>query len=158
MPAPPPDDEATLRSYGAVMATYGALLSSALVALGRRDKLPEKVSWSDLALVAAATNVLSRRIAKDKVTRPVRAPFTDVEESGAPGEVNEIVRAERGPRRVIGELLACPFCLSQWIATGLVIGVAVAPRPTRLVASVLAAAGASDQLQYVRTALERAAE
>jgi hypothetical protein len=154
---PDADDQGTLATYGALIATYGTLVSSAVVGLSRRDKLPERVSWSDIALSAAASNVLSRRIAKDKVTRPVRAPFTEVEESGAPGELNERVRAERGPRRAIGELLACPFCLSQWVATGFVLGLAVAPKPTRLVAAMLAVAGVSDQLQFARTALERQA-
>ena len=154
---PEPDDEATLATYGALVATYGALVTSAVVALSRRGKLPERLSWSDIALSAAASNVVSRRIAKDKVTRPVRAPFTEVEEAGAPGELNERVRAERGPRKAIGDLLACPFCLSQWVATGFVLGMVVAPKPTRLVASVFAVAGASDQLQYLRGALERQA-
>jgi hypothetical protein len=152
------DDEGTLATYGALIATYGTVVAAATVALGRRGKLPDRVSWSDIGLAAAASNVLSRRIAKDKVTRPVRAPFTEVDEPGAPGEVNEHVRASAGPRRVIGELLACPFCLSQWIATGFVLGLAVAPKPTRLVASVFAVSGMSDQLQFVRTALERQSE
>jgi hypothetical protein len=158
MPDPAADDPTTLTSYGAVSATYVAILTTATVALARRGRLPERVPWSDLALAAAASNVFSRRIAKDKVTRFVRAPFTDVEEAGAPGEVNERVKADRGPRRVIGELLACPFCLSQWTSTALVLGLVVAPKPTRLVASVLAVTGASDQLQNVRSILTKAAD
>ncbi len=155
---PVDDDPSTLTSYGALIATYGAVLTTATVALARRGRLPDRVPWSDLALAALASNVLSRRITKDKVTRVVRAPFTEVEEDGAPGEVNESVRADRGPRRVIGELLACPFCVSQWTSTAVVLGFAVAPRPARLVASVLAVAGASDQLHYLRAMLHKAAE
>lgn len=68
------------------------------------------------------------------------------------------MRADSGPKRAIGELLSCPFCLSQWTAAGLVLGLAAAPRPTRFVASVLAVTGASDALQFVRTALEKEAE
>lgn len=151
-------DDPTLKSYGALIGTYGALLTSATVALARRDKLPDRVPWGDLALVAVATNVFSRRITKDKVTRFVRAPFTTPEGEGAPGELNERVTAPPGPKRAIGELLSCPFCLSQWTATGFVVGLLVAPKPTRLVASVLAVAGASDQLNYVRTALQKGAE
>jgi hypothetical protein len=158
MPEPEHDDEGALATYGALIATYGAVVGSVVVALGRRGKLPERVPWSDLALAAGASHVVSRRIAKDKVTRPVRAPFTEVEESGAPGELNERVRADRGPRKVIGELLACPFCLSQWVGTGFVLGLVIAPKPTRLLASVFTVAGASDHLQFVRAALERQAE
>jgi hypothetical protein len=155
---PETDDEGSLATYGALIATYGALVGSATVALARRGRLPDRMSWSDIALAAGASHVVSRRIAKDKVTRPVRAPFTEVEEAGAPGELNERVRADRGPRKAIGELLACPFCLSQWIATGFVLGLVVAPKPTRLLASVFTVAGASDHLQYARAALERSSE
>ena len=151
-------DEPTLRTYAALIATYGAVLSASTVALARRGKLPERIPWSDLALAAAASNVLSRRITKDKITRVVRAPFTEVEGAGAPGEMNEVVKAESGPKRVIGELLACPFCLSQWTATAMVLGLVVAPKPARLVASVLTVAGASDQLHYLRAMLHKATE
>lgn len=162
MPSPAPDattdTSETLASYGALVGAYGAALTAATVLLARRGRLPERLSWSDLALAGIANHVLSRRITKDKVTRVVRAPFTEPEEPGAPGELNEVVRADSGPKRAIGELLSCPFCLSQWTAAGLVLGLAAAPRPTRFVASVLAVTGASDALQFVRTALEKEAE
>ena len=152
------DTEPPLRTYAALIATYGAVLTSATVALARRGKLPERIPWSDLALAAAASNVLSRRITKDKITRVVRAPFTEVEGAGAPGELNETVKAESGPKRAVGELLACPFCLSQWTSTAMVLSLVVAPKPARLVASVLTVAGASDQLHYLRAMLHKAAE
>jgi hypothetical protein len=28
----------------------------------------------------------------------------------------------------MGELLTCPFCLGQWVATGLIFGLVLAPR------------------------------
>lgn len=151
-------DGAPLGSYGALIATYGAILTTATVALARRDRIPERVPWSDLALAAVASNVLSRRISKDKVTQVVRAPFTEPEGPGAPGEINEHAKAGSGPRRAIGELLSCPFCLSQWTSTAIVLGLVVAPQPARLVASVLAVSGASDQLHYLRTAIQKAAD
>ena len=150
--------EPPLRAYAALIATYGAVLTSATVALARRGKLPERIPWSDLALAAAASNVLSRRITKDKITRVVRAPFTEVEGAGAPGELNEVVKAGSGPKRAIGELLACPFCLSQWTSTAMVLGLVIAPKPARLVASVLTVAGASDQLHSLRAMLHKAAD
>ena len=151
-------DEPPLTTYAAMIATYGAVLSAAVVGLARRGKLPDRIPWSDLALAAAASNVLSRRITKDKITRVVRAPFTEVEGAGAPGELTEVVKADSGPKRAVGELLACPFCLSQWTSTAMVLALVVAPKPSRLVASVLAVSGASDQLHYVRAMLHKAAE
>jgi hypothetical protein len=53
----------------------------------------------------------------------------------------------RGVRRAIGELLVCPFCLGQWVATGILAALAVAPRATRFVCSIFAAVTISDFLQ-----------
>jgi hypothetical protein len=54
--------------------------------------------------------------------------------------------------------LTCPFCISQWVATSFVVGMVVAPRATRLVASVLALRAASDTLQFGYAALESRVE
>lgn len=50
-----------------------------------------------------------------EVTAPLRAPFTEFQEEGGPREVEESPRGS-GIRRAIGELLACPFGMSQWVA------------------------------------------
>ena len=50
-------------------------------------------------------------------------------------------------RKAIGELLVCPFCLAQWVATGIPAGLAVVPRTTRFVCSIFAAVTISDFLQ-----------
>ena len=73
-----------------------------------------------------ATHKASRLIAKDRVTAPLRAPFTEFDQEGGPGEVEESPRGA-GMRRAIGELLVCPFCLAQWIATAALAGLAVVP-------------------------------
>jgi hypothetical protein len=89
---------------------------------------------------------VSRVVAKDRVTAPLRAPFTEFQEEGGPGEVEEKPRG-RGLRRAIGELLVCPFCLGQWVATAALAGFAVAPRATRFLCSIFAAVTISDFLQ-----------
>jgi hypothetical protein len=58
----------------------------------------------------------------------------------------------------VGELLTCPFCLSQWTATTFVAGLVVAPRFTRAAMSVLAMVGASDFLQLFYAQAQQAAE
>ncbi|MGW7441619.1 DUF1360 domain-containing protein [Streptomyces sp. NPDC054849] len=67
-----------------------------------------------LLLTATASFRLSRLIGKATVTRPLRAPFTEVDCAGAPAELNETPRDEPG-RKTMGELISCPFCLSVWI-------------------------------------------
>jgi hypothetical protein len=59
-----------------------------------------------------------------------------------------------GPRKALGELLTCPFCVGQWVATSFVLGLVLAPRATRLVASTFTAVAAADFLQLAYTAAE----
>ncbi|GAC1320330.1 MAG: DUF1360 domain-containing protein [Acidimicrobiales bacterium] len=150
-------EDRPLRSYAGAMAVYGTVVgTAAIIARRKRLPLPERISAQDLALIAVATHKLSRTIAKDAVTSPLRAPFTQYKEAAGAGELNEEVTAE-GWAHGIGELLSCPFCLAQWVATGFVGGLVVAPRATRLVASVFAARAGSDMLQWAYTAVEHAA-
>jgi hypothetical protein len=111
------------------------------------------MSGADLALITVATHKLSRLIAKDRVTSALRHPFTSYQGEGGPGEVEEAARG-RGLRRAIGELLICPYCLGMWISAGFTAGLAVAPRPTRWIASVLVALFGSDVLQIGYKKLE----
>src|ERR1043165_9027752 len=65
-----------LRGYAITMTVYAGLVG-ALAGLARvtgRD-IPERLSTTDVVLSAAATHKLSRLLAKDPVTSPLRAPF-----------------------------------------------------------------------------------
>src|SRR3954464_1519598 len=142
-----PDQERPLGGYAALTATYAAA-TGAFAAWAQRSgrEVPERIAPGDLALLATATHKLSRLIAKDRVMSAVRAPFTTFEGDAGPGEVSEAARG-RGLRRAVGELVVCPYCLGLWLATFFAAGFAVAPRPTRWVASVLSAVFGSDVLQ-----------
>ena len=63
----------------------------------------------------------------------------------------------REPLR-FGELLSCPFCLAQWIATGFVTGLVVAPRATRVVAATFSVVALADFLQMAYAMAGNAAE
>ena len=141
------------RDYAALVAGFNGLLATALlVRKCSREPLLERVEPKDLALFALATQKLSRVITKDKVTSAFRAPFTEVEGKGGPGEIEERAKGH-GLRRAIGELLTCPFCLGTWIASGFIYGYVFAPRVTRTLASIFAVSGLADFLQqlYVKT-------
>jgi hypothetical protein len=90
------------------------------------------------------------------VTSPLRAPFTRYEGPGGPAEVNEAVRGH-GARHAMGELVTCPFCVGQWVATGFAFGLLLAPRVTRQVAATFSALEAADFLQFGRAIVEHAA-
>jgi hypothetical protein len=139
------------------MAVYAAGVGAAAVAMWRTKRLPSGFRASDLALVTVATHKLSRTISRDSVTSPLRAPFARFEGSSAPGEVHEEVAAA-GVRKPVGELLTCPFCMDQWVATGFVTGLAVAPRLTRYVASIFAVRAGADLIQFGYAAAHQAVD
>jgi hypothetical protein len=87
------------------------------------------------------------------VTSPLRAPFTEFEEEGGPGEFEEASRGS-GARKAIGELLICPYCLGLWVVAGFSLGLLFAPRLTRFLASVFSALTISDFLQIAYKAAE----
>jgi hypothetical protein len=122
----------------------------------RGHQLPD-VSFGDVVLVGVATHKLSRRLSKNSVTSPLRAPFTRYKGVSGPAELAEDARGE-GVRKAVGELVTCPFCLSQWVATGFVFGLALAPRATRMAASVFASLALADFLQFGYAWAEEKAE
>lgn len=147
-----------LGGYIGAMGAYSLLVAGAALAarlLGRHA--PPTVRPWDVVLLGVATQKLSRLLARDPVTSPLRAPFVEYEGTAGPAELQEQVRDEGGVKHTLGELSSCPFCLSQWVGTGFVAGTVLAPRATRLAATALAAVAVSDSLQFGYAALERAA-
>lgn len=144
-----------LPGYIVLMGTYGSLVGLALLAAKRAGRLGARPRPQDLVLIALATQRLSRLVSKDRVTSAIRAPFTAYEGEGGPGEVEERPRG-RGLRRAVGELLVCPFCLAQWIATAFVVGLLFAPRVTRLLAGLFSVVGLADLLQLLYKGAEKA--
>jgi hypothetical protein len=112
----------------------------------------------DLVTVTLGTHKLSRTLAKDAVTSPLRAPFTRYAGTGGPAEVNEEVRNQSSLRHSLGELLTCPFCLGMWVATGFTVGLIFAPRLTRLIAGTFTALAGADFLQLAYARAQQAAE
>jgi hypothetical protein len=142
-----PEEDKPLASYGVLMSVFLTLASSFAVWFSRSGRtLPERIDGRDLLLLTVASHKASRLIAKDKVTSAIRAPFARYQGPAGPGEVSEEPRGS-GLRRVIGELLVCPYCLGMWTSAFLTAGLLVAPRFTRWIASVLAIFFGADMLQ-----------
>ena len=150
------DEDRPLGSFLVLMGAYGAAVAglAGLVA-ARGARLPERVDLADLALLAVATHKVSRTLAKDPVTSPLRAPFTRFRGQSGEAELAEEPR-ESGPRKAVGELVTCPFCLGQWVATGLAFGLVLAPRATRLAPTTMTALTLADALQFAYAKLEEA--
>jgi hypothetical protein len=135
------------------MAVYLGAAGAFAAAYRRWRGAPPRPRAADLALLGLATHRASRLLSRSKVTRPVRTPFTEVQgKADLPGELDERPRGS-GLRRALGELLACPYCLAQWIATAFLAAFALAPRATRYVAGVFAAVTVADFLHAARLRL-----
>lgn len=142
-----PGQEQELRGHMVLMGIFASLCTAFVTWLRRSGrKLPNRIGIGDLVLVSVATHKAARLIAKDRVTSPLRAPFTRFEHRDGPAEVAEEPRGQ-GLQRSIGELISCPYCLGMWIASAFVAGLIVMPRATRAIASVLTAVTGSDVLQ-----------
>src|SRR6476469_9567600 len=130
----------------------GSAAATAVRASGR--ELPERIPVGDAALLTVATFRLARRIAKDPVTAPIRAPFVRFQGPSGHAEIAEEVREHGGVKHAVGELLTCPFCLAQWVGTAFVFGYVTAPRATRLAALTMTMVAGSDVLQFAYDAIQ----
>lgn len=146
-----------LGGYTAIMAGYAALMTGAATLLARRGRIPDGLRLGDGVLLAVATHKLSRTLAKDAVASPLRAPFMRFKGAAGPGEVNEDVRGQ-GAQKAAGELISCPFCLDQWVASAFIVGLAAAPRFTRFLAATFAVRAGADFLHFAYVTAEHAAE
>ncbi len=137
------------------MGVYLGLVSAGAAAVRAAGReLPERIPVGDALMLTVATFRLARRIAKDPVTSPIRAPFTQFQGPSGHAEIAEEVREHGGVKHAVGELLTCPFCLAQWVGTAFVFGYATAPKATRLAALTMTMVAGSDVLQFVYDAIQ----
>lgn len=100
------DEPRPLTGYLTLAGTFNAIFAGFLLLIRSRDqKLPSQVSLRDMLLLGVATHKVSRLLAKDWVTSPLRAPFTEYEgPTDLPAELSESPRGE-GLRYAVGELV-----------------------------------------------------
>lgn len=109
---------------------------------GRRGERPP-IRPFDLGLLSLATFRLARIVSFDAVTEPIRAPVAESTPGGGTKPKGQ------GARRALGELVACPLCVGVWISAALTYGLIFVPVPTRVFATIFAAAGAAEALNHV---------
>jgi hypothetical protein len=135
------------------MGVFNLILAVFLLVAKRTGRrIPEQIDARDIALLGVATHKLSSMGAEDAVTSPIRAPFTELQEKESPKSVDEKPRGE-GLRRSIGELITCKFCLGMWVASFFTYGLVLAPRVTRLIATLFTVVTVSDHLHQTYKAL-----
>lgn len=139
-------------TYLMLIGLFLALLT-AFAAREKRHNDPFEIRPLDLLLLGFATYRGGHLAAYDKVTLPLRKPFTETRPD-ASGTGKTVVAKGAGPQRALGELLSCPICSGTWIAAGLTYGLIIAPGPTRVFMSILAATGISEWLNAASEALK----
>jgi hypothetical protein len=151
-------EEMPLAGYAGLLGVFGVALAGVLLGARRADSPTyteaPRASLGDLMLMGVATHKLSRLISKDRVTSPLRAPFTEYEEPTSASEVKEKSRGT-GLQRALGDLISCPFCMGPWVATALAYGFRKRPRMTRLVGGIFAVVAVSDFLHYMFAAVQK---
>jgi hypothetical protein len=125
-------------------AFVGVFAGVALVAR-RAGLLPRRIGFSDTVLLGVATHTLTRIVTRERVTIPLRVPFTRFRGRDGAGEVNEEPRGDE-LQRAVGSMVTCQYCAGPWIATGLTTGLLFAPRVTRLASGMFAMVAVSDFL------------
>lgn len=151
------NDSSRLPYYWRLIAVYVTAFAAGTTLARRRRKLPERIEFSDLLLMGVATHKISRLASKDRVTAPLRAPFTQFVKPTGSSEVEEVGRGP-GMRGAIGELITCPYCVSSWAALSLVLGYTFRPRATRLVCSTMTAITISHLLNQIYAVLKKKSE
>jgi hypothetical protein len=141
-------EDLPLGGYLALLLLYEGGLATFVRWCERHGRpLPPSPSAKDLTLIGLATHKLSRLVTKERVTRPLRAPFTEV--ASPPGEKLEEKPAGAGLRKAVGQLLTCPYCAGPWIAAGFVISLQLRPRETRWAAGLLSSVALADFLHQL---------
>jgi uncharacterized protein DUF1360 len=149
------DVDRPLGGFLGAMGVYSAAVAAgAAVVRASGRELPSRIPVGDAVLLTVGTFRLARRIAKDPVTSPLRAPFARFQGASGEAELAEDLRVEHGWKHAVGELVTCPFCLAQWVGTAFVFSYVAAPRATRLAALTMTMVAGSDVLQFAYDALQ----
>lgn len=141
---------------GGTYLTLLGIFLSVFAIFAARTRKGYEIKPFDLALLALATYRAGRLTAYDKVTEPLRTPFTRTEKDDSGEE--HVVAKGTGIQRALGELISCPTCVGTWIAAGLIYIRTLIPGPTNLLVSVLAATGAAELLDNLASALSQASK
>lgn len=149
--------EMPLAGYSALLAAYVAIFGTLSKIVWSRRRQPEQVSVRDALLFGVATHKIGRILTKDRVTSPLRAPFTEYQKSTGGGEVEERSRGE-GLRRATGDLLTCQWCIAPWVAASLYMTFLISPPAARLIAAPSTSVAVSDFLQHLYSGVKRVSQ
>ncbi len=107
----------------------------------------------DFVLLSLSAFRAGHLIAFDKVTEPLRKPFTETQQDPS-GAGDTVVPKGNGYQKALGELLACPTCAGTWVGAFLTYGLMFLPGPTRVLLAILSATGVAELLHSLGETLK----
>jgi hypothetical protein len=123
----------------------GLLGLAGATTLLRRFRTP--ASPGDLITLGLAAHKIAMIVSRERVTMPLRSPFTTQADHGRAGGHESKPRGH-GLQRALGELFTCPHCLAPWVALGLVTAHVVAPLPTRAITTLFCTVALADAFHH----------
>jgi hypothetical protein len=147
-------DELPIDGYATMIAVFMGSFVGLIAAARKADVLPKRVPFRDIVLLGVATHKLTRIVTRERVTIPLRVPFTQYQGRDGAGQVRHHPRGHGNPR-AIGSLGKCQYCAVPRVATGPAAGLLCAPRATRLACSMFAIVAISDFLHQVYAGARR---
>lgn len=124
-----------------------------------QGSIPSYIEPYDLIILTLATFRLIRLFTYDQIMRVCRDMFLDKREfTDEHGQVMiERSRPHGGPKRALGDLVGCPWCMGMWVSFFMVVLYFAFP-PIRFLALILALAGAASSLQIIMNGIGSKAE
>ena len=132
-------------TYSALTGTFFALFAVFNLLTRRKGGAGQDRDLKpfDLALLGLSSYRLGRMVSYDLVMQTYRAPFTETVPDPT-GAGDTVQPRGSGWRRAIGELISCPICAGTWISAFLTYGLEIAPRPTRVLLTIVSATGLAE--------------
>jgi hypothetical protein len=137
-------------------ATYVTLIgifATLLSVFGFKKGRDWKLKPFDLVLLCLSTFRAGHLVAYDKVTEPLRKPFTETRQDPS-GAGDTVVPKGSGAQKALGELMACPTCVGTWVGAFLTYGLMLVPGPTRVLMAILSSTGVAELLHSLGETLK----
>jgi hypothetical protein len=141
--------------YETKLALIGLFFALFAALAPKRGKTKgQDISGLDITMLGFATLRAGRLMSYDRVTEPVREPFTETEpdESGAGDTV--VPQSGSAIRETLGQLISCPICSGTWAAAVMAYFLRLAPAPGRLFLLIMSASGIAEVLNALVEALD----
>lgn len=147
-------DELPIGGYAVLMGAFLGAFSTVAFLARAKNQLGNGLSARDVFFAGVAVHKLSRTLTRERVTVPLRVPFTHYAGTDGAGQVREQPRG-RGLQLAIGNLVTCQYCAGPWLALAITAGLVLAPRATRLANGMLGIATLSDFLHQAYAGARR---